>query len=60
MAAPLKKNGIDECAKLRRRVIRQHQLGRILRSDRDYLVGLLDKFEARVIKMKEKGEEEWL
>lgn len=60
MAAPLKVNGINECAKLRRRVIRQHQLGRISRTDRDFLVKLLDQFEARVIKMEEKGVEEWL
>ena len=57
MAGPLKVNGLSECANLRKRVIRQHQLGRIRRSDRDYLVELLDKFEARVIKMREEGTE---
>lgn len=61
MVAPLKKNGIQECAKLRRRVIAQHNLGRIRKSSRDKLVRLLDQFEAEVIKMEEKGEDtEWL
>ena len=60
MVAPLKKNGIAECAKLRKRVIAQHNLGRIHRTDKEYLVDLLNKVEARIIKMEEKGEEKWL
>ncbi len=54
---------MEEVKALRRRVIRQHGLNRISKKDRDILVDLLDKFEARVVTMAEEldkdGEEEW-
>jgi len=58
MAASLKTKGIEELSSLRRRVHRQYGLGRISRPDRETLIGLLDQFEAHVIRMPEKTEYE--
>ena len=49
----LKSLGLEECRRLRRRVMKTRALERISRPDSDYLVDLLDRFEARVIEMEE-------
>ncbi|QSL67820.1 hypothetical protein [Nocardia phage P3.1] len=56
MARSLKSRGLEELRTLRRRVERQYALGRILRSDREFLVKHLDEVEARITKMSEKNE----
>lgn len=56
MARTLKTRGLEELNTLRNRVNRQFTLDRIRRSDRDYLVSLLDKVEARITTMAEKNE----
>lgn len=53
MAGSLKTIGLEELSKLRKRVLRQHQLGRISRGDKENLVAKLDDVEAYIIKMKE-------
>lgn len=55
MARGLKTAGLEEIRAIKRRVLRQHAMGRISRPDREYLIGLIDLFEARVIRMSEKG-----
>lgn len=52
----MKTRGAEEIAALRRRVRRQFTLGRIRKGDHDYLVGLLNQMEARVVQMYEKDE----
>lgn len=56
MAKSLKTAGVTEAGRLRQRVIRQHSMGRISKVDRDRLVGLLDEFQAHVIRMEEKDD----
>lgn len=56
MARGLKTRGMIELGQLRRRVRWQHAHTRISKPDADYLVDLLDKFEAHVVNMEEKGE----
>jgi len=58
VARSLKTLGIQEANALRQRVRRQHNLDRIRRSDADYLVDLLNKFEARVVSMQEGDDDE--
>ena len=58
MARSLKTLGIQESNALRQRVRRQHGLGRIRKIDADFLVDLLDKFEARVVSMQEGDDDE--
>lgn len=58
MARSLKTLGIQEANVLRQRVRRQHNLGRIRKDDSDYLVDLLNKFEARVVSMQEGDDDE--
>lgn len=53
MAKSLKTAGIKEVTALRVRVNRQFALERILPSDRDRLIKLLDQFEAHVVSMSE-------
>jgi len=53
MAGSLKTMGLEELSKLRKRVLRQHSLGRITRGDKDNLVEKLDDVEAYIIKMRE-------
>ena len=60
MAKPLKVAGLQESEALRRRVRRQLAMRGIAKDDADYLIDLLDKFDARVVKMREEnGEEEY-
>ena len=54
MAARLKDKGREELAAFKRRVKRQETLERISKGDADYLIGLIDKIDAHVIKMAEK------
>jgi hypothetical protein len=54
MAARLKDKGREELAAFKRRVKRQETLERISKGDADYLIGLIDKIDAHVIKMSEK------
>ena len=57
MAGSLKQFGLTrELAPLKRRVLRQHALGRINTGDRDNLVAKIDDIEAYIIKMREGGE----
>ena len=53
MAGSLKTLGLEELSKLRKRVLRQHQLGRISRGDKNNLVAKLDDIEAYIIRMPE-------
>ena len=53
MAGSLKDKGRTELATLRRRVLRQHQLGRITKPDSDNLVAKIDDIEAYIIRMRE-------
>ena len=53
MAGNLKTLGLEELNRLKRRVLRQHQLGRISRGDKDLLVDKLDDVEAFIIRMRE-------
>lgn len=48
----LDEGGTDEVASMRRRVLRDASMGRILKSDADYLVELCDKMDARIVRMK--------
>lgn len=57
MARSLKTLGIEELNKLRRRVSRQHSLGRIYASDRDYINSRLQEVEARIVLMHEEDDE---
>lgn len=57
MARGLKTRGLEELDLLRRRVKRQHLLKRIGKEDCDWLVEQLDKIEARIITMSERGED---
>lgn len=56
MARSLKSVGLRELNTLRKRVERQYLLDRIARPDRDELVSLLNKVEARITSMGEKNE----
>jgi hypothetical protein len=58
VARGLKSKGLEESKSLRQRVIRQHGLGRIRKSDADYLIDLLNKFEARVVHMPEQVDDD--
>lgn len=49
---------MEEVAELKKRVNRQHQLERISRGDRDFLVEHIDAIEARIVSMNEKQERE--
>ena len=53
MAGSLKTLGVKELSSLRKRVLRQHQLGRISRGDKDNLIAKCDDLEAYIIKMPE-------
>ena len=53
MAGSLKTLGLEELSLLRKRVLRQHQLGRISRGDKENLIAKLDDVEAYIVKMKE-------
>lgn len=53
MAGSLKTLGLEELSRLKKRVLRQHQLGRISRGDKENLVDKLDDVEAYIVKMKE-------
>lgn len=53
MAGNLKTLGLEELSRLRKRVLRQHQLGRISRGDKENLITKLDDVEAYIVKMKE-------
>lgn len=53
MAGSLKTLGMEELFRLRKRVLRQHQLGRITRGDRENLVTKIDDIEAYIVNMKE-------
>lgn len=54
MARSLKTRGLEELGALKKRVNRQHLLGRIARSDRDALNALMDQIESHIIRMPEK------
>lgn len=54
MARSLKTRGLEELGQLKRRVNRQHSLGRIGMADRDFLNDHIDQIEARIIRMDEK------
>ncbi len=56
MAKGMKSRGMAELQSLKRRTTRQHSLGRISRTDAEYLTDLWDKAEAKIINMKEEGE----
>lgn len=58
MAKPLKVAGLQESEALRRRVRRQLAMRRIAKTDADYLIDLLDQFDARVVEMREENGEE--
>ena len=53
MAGSLKTLGLEEISRFRKRVLRQHQLGRIDRGDKENLVRKIDDIEAYVLKMRE-------
>ncbi|AHN84074.1 hypothetical protein GJ25_gp063 [Mycobacterium phage Hawkeye] len=53
MAGNLKDMGLKELAALKKRVLRQHALGRINAGDRANLVAKIDDIEAYIIKMPE-------
>jgi hypothetical protein len=53
MAGSLKTIGLEELSALRKRVLRQHQLGRISRGDKENLITKMDDVEAYIVKMKE-------
>lgn len=53
MAGSLKTLGLEELSLLRKRVLRQHQLGRISRGDKENLIAKIDDVEAYIVKMKE-------
>lgn len=53
MAGSLKTLGLEELSKLKKRVLRQHQLGRISRGDKENLITKIDDVEAYIVKMKE-------
>lgn len=46
-----------EVEQLRARVKRQWALRRINREDHDWLIGALDKIEAHIVSMEERGDE---
>lgn len=54
MARGLKDLGLKELASLKKRVLRQHTLGRIDRGDKDNLIAKIDEIEAYIIKMPER------
>lgn len=53
MAGSLKTIGLEELSRLRKRVLRQHQLGRISRGDKENLIEKMDDVEAYIVKMRE-------
>lgn len=53
MAKGLKSAGVEELRAFRRRVIRQHSLERISKTDKDKLVDLVDQLEAHIVYMSE-------
>jgi hypothetical protein len=55
MARALKTMGLEEIGLLRRRALRQLSLKRISPDDAGYIVATLDKLEAFIIHMNEKG-----
>ena len=58
MAKGMKSRGMMELRALKKRLNRQHSLGRISRTDADFIRDLLDQVEARIITMEEKGEDQ--
>lgn len=56
MAKGLKTNGMKELKSLMARTSRQHNLGRIGRKDKEYIMERLQEVEARIVKMREEGE----
>lgn len=55
MAKGLKDLGVRDLRAVKVRTIRQHALGRIGRQDRDTIVELVDRLEAHIVSMEEKG-----
>jgi hypothetical protein len=53
MVARLKDRGRDDLATFRARVLRLAALGRIAKSDADYIVERVDEIDAYIIKMSE-------
>lgn len=53
MAGSLKTLGLEELSRLKKRVLRQHQLERISRGDKENLIAKIDDVEAYIVKMKE-------
>lgn len=58
MAKSLKTQGMEEIGLLKRRVLRQHSLGRISAQDRDELATMIGRIEAKIVRMDEKQEQE--
>lgn len=56
MARSLKVRGMEELDSMRRRVRRQHALGRISRPDADWLVRRINQIESRIVSMRETNE----
>lgn len=59
MAKSLKTNGMKEISVFKARVIRQHNLGRIGSRDKNELIELIHQIEAKVVKMREEGNDQW-
>lgn len=57
MAKSLKSNGLVEVRSLRARITRQFGLGRIGQPDHDYLLTRAQEIEARIVEMREDGED---
>ena len=57
MARSLKTLGVDELMRVRRRVTRQHSLGRIYGEDRDKLLVMINNMETVIIEMEELDDE---
>jgi hypothetical protein len=56
MVRPVKVNGAQEIAEFRKRIARAHALGRIGKSDLEYLDQRAREIEARVVEMVELDE----
>lgn len=57
MAKSLKTNGLQELSSLKKRTIRQRQLGRIREADKAELIAMINKLEAHIIDMSEEGDD---
>jgi hypothetical protein len=53
---PLKDAGLQEVQQLRRRVRRQHAMGRVGQADYEYIDTRLNEVEARIVSMQEFNE----